>query len=158
MKGYAETDVFGAWELERLNFVTRLIEWLRPDHLDLGSEPLRCHELTRAVAHIMRRDLPGDAAIYVHDGQYGMVDHSWMWLRPPANPDGSLRHHGLVTSILDVYAVARLPQVQLVNAHVLGTRKINDVSYRTGPDRTDIDDRVVNRLIYDMMGFDETPW
>lgn len=153
MIGYAETDVFGSWELERLNFATRLIAWLRPDQMDLGSEPLRCHELTRAVAHIMRRDLTGGADILVQDGQYGMVEHSWLWLKPPIQ-----QHHGLVTSVLDVYAVARLPQVQLVSMQVLGTRRVNGSAYLVGPDRTDINDRVVNGLIYDMMGFEETPW
>lgn len=145
MKGYAETDIFGSWEMERLDHATRLIAWIQPDS---RHEPVRCHELTRAVAHILRRDLTDGVDIIVDDGQYGMVDHSWMWLKPPSRC-------GLVTSILDVYAVARLPQVQLVSFQVLGTRKVNDVSYRSGPERTDIDEKVVNHLVYHMMGFEE---
>lgn len=57
---------------------------------------IRCHELARAVGKLLRlRVVDG----YVVE-QFGIGDHSWL-LTPAGN-------------ILDVYAVARLPVVQLV--------------------------------------------
>src|SRR5579885_2256843 len=71
-----------------------------PQHLEGSPDPrgvLRCHEVTRVVKALLR-----DPALRVVDGYYNEnCAHSW------------LRHKN--GWILDVYAIERLPQVQLVD-------------------------------------------
>ena len=104
---------------------------------------LRCHELARAVAHVL--DLP------VQDGSHGLVDHSWLWTGTRTAPG----------NILDVYCVGRLPMVQLVHAdfkpgHFRGglvpylyrwdTTSGSNQGFGTW--RTDIDHGVVDSLVH----------
>lgn len=71
-----------------------------PDGDHLLGKPIRCHEMARAVGRIL--DLP------VVDGVCGAVQHSWLTIK--AHQDPTEREF-----ILDVYAVGRLPPVQLVD-------------------------------------------
>lgn len=90
-----------------------------------GNE-LRCHELARAVKHLL-----ADDTIAVVDGRCGPVEHSWLCFA-----DGS---------ILDPYAPGRLPAVQIVDALV-------GAAYRPGPARDDVDRSIVDRLVIEMSG------
>ena len=71
-----------------------------PDEDHLLGKPVRCHEVARAVGRIL--GLP------VVDGVCGAVQHSWLTIQAHRDPDER-------TFILDVYAVGRLPPVQLVD-------------------------------------------
>lgn len=90
MQGYAEM-VFTRDDRELLRQAQEIVSLLPPD------DRLRCHEVARIVAQILRLD--------VFDGYYGAIEHSWCMT--PAR------------SILDPYCVGRLPMVQLVD-NVIG--------------------------------------
>jgi hypothetical protein len=126
VKGYAETDVFNELDVKLMQDAAKVVEVLPdPGQSDL---PWRCHEVTRAVAHL----LGGELAVV--DGQYAGAQHSWIAFR---GGDGDVR-------ILDVYAVGRLPQVQLVDPN--WSRGLGYVPAHLP--RTDIDAGVVSFLIY----------
>ena len=99
MKGYAEREVFTERELTLLNMATALVD-LVPYELD--GEPVRCHELARAVGVVL--DLQHE------DGKFGFVEHTWLW----TSPLGEIAPWHL-PNILDVYVPGSLPQVQLVH-------------------------------------------
>jgi hypothetical protein len=137
MKGYSEAEVFTEFDQSELALAIKVIEAL-PDPLPPGTVvlsgesvppgPWRCHEVARAVAQLIGGELA------VVDGQFAGAQHSWIAYREPES-----KH----TRILDVYAVGRLPQVQLV-----------DPSWSRGlgyePDhlpRTDIDGSVIAYLV-----------
>ena len=129
MKSYSALQVFGGHELQLLDQAIGMIERL-PASLLPSASPLarkvaevRCHELARAVGEVL--DLP------VHDGKYGSVEHSW------------LLSGRKTRNILDVYAVGRLPQVQLVHVEWM----LPHDQYKTGPFRTDIDEAFVQELV-----------
>jgi len=88
---------------------------------------VRCHELSRAVAHQLTAI--GTKAEVV-DGSLWWADHSWILL--PGQTDSAL---------LDVYAPGRVPQVQLLHDHHVVTR-----GYERGPARTDVRTDVVDVL------------
>ncbi len=90
MRSYSETHVFSARELKILQQATEIVAGFP------GEPELRCHEVARAVGHLL--------GLEVQDGKYGIVEHSWLWLTPEPH-----------TAILDVYCVGRLPQVQIVD-------------------------------------------
>jgi hypothetical protein len=132
MKGYsASEEGFKPFEQRLLLQATQLVDCI-PETL-WGGGPLRCHELARACGKFL--NLP------VADGRYGSVEHSWLWTRPltPMQPGES------PPNILDVYAVGRLPMVQLVDYSSHGPRHHKHYSF--GSPRSDIDERVVARLI-----------
>jgi len=116
-------DVF---QPEALLAFDRAEMWVRrmPDR-DQAGRWVRCHEVARAV----HRLLVGHAyeGWVLVDGRYGPVMHSYL----------ALRDHG---TILDPYAVARVPPVQLV----AGAFAAN---YQPGPTRADVRDEVVELLI-----------
>lgn len=110
----------------------------RPEHLQLlsraqtyvarvsdtwGNE-LRCHELARAVQRVAEI-----GHLVVVDGKCGPVEHSWLRFS-----DGV---------ILDPYAPGRLPAVQMIDP-LVGS------SYRSGEDRTDIRQAIVDQLVLEM--------
>lgn len=80
---------------------------------EIADERVRCHEVARVVG----RCLDGWE---IADGHWGPYEHSWL-----VSP--SLR------MILDVYAIGRLPLVQIVEPFA-----IYGADYREGPERTDI--------------------
>lgn len=123
--GYAQKEVFSAFELERLSLAAKLVDQLPA--MVLGDEDwIRCHELTRAVGPLL--GLPWC------DGHYGMVEHSWLWTKPlePFSPP---------PNIIDLYCPGRLPQVQLVHSssHL-------PYEYRRSSSRDDIRPTVVEYL------------
>lgn len=81
---------------------------------DLG----RCHELARAIGQIH--------GLQVQDGYYGYVEHSWCWMTPWMEVELG---YPLIPNLLDVYAVGKLPMVQLHDmqhaslGHVHGYRR-----------------------------------
>lgn len=131
-----------------------------------GKPPrVRCHELARAVGRVL--GLP------VQDGNYTCVAHSWLLVPDARRPRKSQLDPGgtpgvigetprqaayFYSWILDVYAVGRLPMVQLVDiVNLPGAygpareiRKPADLriryQYEHGPTRDDIDEAVVGRL------------
>lgn len=132
MISYAAREVFTNQEqLLRLG----VEGWLRKLSHDADPEgEVRCHELVRAVAII----LGWDAKKRVADGWYGMVEHSWLWTQ-------DREKYSAPPNILDVYAVGRLPQVQLIHS----TTNL-PFEYRRGAIRTDIRRSVVKRLVLAM--------
>ena len=120
MRSYSETNVFSSSEVEALQRATRLVVAI-PTRI--GGPLLRCHEVARVVGRILDLD--------VQDGHYGAVEHSWVYTEN-------------ARSILDVYAVGRLPMVQLVDARaLLPTGR----AYYPGPTRDDIDETAVRELV-----------
>lgn len=92
---------------------------------------LRCHEVARAVGHLLD--------LRVVDGRYDAVVHSWLELPlregdPPGNP---------FAWVLDVYAVGRWPQVQVCDQNALTLKR----SFWPGERRTDIQEGVVWDLV-----------
>jgi hypothetical protein len=99
---------------------------LLPDSID--PEGIRCHELARAV----QRELYGRFIIQAVDGKYANVDHSWCYLSIASG------------YVLDVYAVGRLPQVQLIQMHPL-LKKQTEL-FEVGQNRTDIRRKVLEAM------------
>jgi hypothetical protein len=95
----------------------------QPGHID----DVRCHELARALAVFF------DGGWVVVDGKYGSVDHSW--LVPLAYK---------TRTVLDPYAVWRVPMVQLVDTSPLLPEH---GLYKPGTYRMDIQNGVVTKLI-----------
>lgn len=132
MKGYSEREVFGYQHRVILHNATVLVERLKrlPDEV---QEKIRCHELARAVAECL---MMGDDM--VKDGHYGRVEHSWITL---------YNDEGRPTTILDVYCMGRLPQVQLVDMDGLGSTFFHHRDlYEPGARRSDIRYDVIAQL------------
>ena len=123
MISYSETEIFSAKELELWRRTTVLVESL----LAPEGPPLRCHEVVRAVAQALEDD-----DVTVVDGKYGPVEHSWL----------ELHQNEKEPCILDVYAVGRLPMVQLV-----AVDRLLPNPFRPGPVRSDIDLALIARLV-----------
>lgn len=125
MRSYSETHVFSEYDLWMLktaqDLVARIPEDGSPNH---PEGLLRCHEIARVVAKCLHIEQ------MVEDGKYGHTDHSW--IRFPN------------TNILDVYAVGRLPMVQLVCCTSLTL--LEPTLYKRLGARTDIDHTLVEQL------------
>jgi len=89
------------------------------------ASPIRCHELVRAVGNLYQ--------MQVVDGHYNRTEHSWLYTR---NKPRTAKNY-----ILDVYAVGRLPMVQLMDAYYY-----RDV-YVESQARDDIDHNVVGQIL-----------
>lgn len=120
MRGYAVEQVFPAFAQDDLQKAIVLVEALPAK--DKQGRWVRCHEVVRAVASKL------DPRWVVVDGHYGSVEHSWLQIR---------------NVILDLYAVASLPQVQLVDAMAYCRRN----QYHEGSPRKDIRRRVIDWLV-----------
>jgi hypothetical protein len=97
MKTYSEQEVFSQTDLLLYYEAKRIVDVL--PRLDNGGEYVRCHELARVVAGRIAWEIGKE--LEVVDGMYEVgAEHSWCM-----TPDGH---------ILDVYAVGRMPPVQLV--------------------------------------------
>jgi hypothetical protein len=129
MQGYSNKNIFTQYELEAHRTAVTLVERL-PE-----IEGLRCHELTRAVATILRTSPLCSLRIDVVDGKFGLVDHSWI----------VFSHNPYRYILLDVYAVGSVPVVQL---HDMGSISIRDArTYTEGPTRDDIDSTMVTHVL-----------
>lgn len=98
---------------------------------------LRCHELARAIGRVL--ELP------VQDGQYGPVEHSWLWLEEAPFPEHREQQR-CWPNILDVYVPGSLPMVQLVYTGI-GRRLPQVEAYSMGEARTDIDTECIRKLL-----------
>lgn len=123
MKSYSEKSVFTAEQLALLETARTAVE-----NIEEAGE-LRCHEIARFVLHVLERK-QGRPLFRVVDGNYAGCDHSWIQLSPEV--------------ILDPYAVARVPMVQLV---YVGPRTLQRLQYREEERREDIDHGTVAHLI-----------
>jgi hypothetical protein len=121
MIGHARRHVFTETQLYLLAQATRMVQAM-PD--EVNGEEVRCHEVARAVGHVLGLD--------VVDGKYGAVDHSWCVHSPPTR------------DVLDPYTIGRVPQVQLVCGSALLPEF---ASYRAGEVRADIREHVVAILV-----------
>lgn len=132
MLGYSYTNVFTQFEIDFYNRAVKLVDKI-PEMVNM--KPLRCHEVTRAIATIL--GLP------FTDGKFGAVEHSWIWTTTTL--DGEYPGN-----ILDVYSVGRLPVVQLVGYGVPGVEFISSRSlYSCYPfPRKDISQTTVDTIIY----------
>jgi hypothetical protein len=136
MHSYSETNVFSPRELNLLERATSLVALL-PDE----PKPVRCHELARAVREVL--------GLEVQDGHYGFVDHTWLWTSPLNDDCRKFPSRLGFPNVLDVYSAGQLPMVRLVAcAHP----QLPHVgwSYRPGNARTDVDARLVERLVATM--------
>jgi hypothetical protein len=133
LKSYSEKEMFGASELRLFRQAAHLVAQVAivPS---LSMDEVRCHELARAVGHVL--------GLTVQDGWYGYVEHSWLWTRPLDEPVGV---RWALPNILDVYAVGSLPQVQLIHMTPATGHTQN---YRPLPaPRTDIALSIVELLV-----------
>lgn len=135
MRGYTETEVMDPSDVRLFRTAQQMVDVL-PD-----MPGLRCHEVARAVGSFL--------GLQVVDGFYRRslprpVDHSWLVI--PKQKQGHNAQH----LILDVYAVARLPLVQLVDPSL-------GLNYEWRNERTDIKEDVVELLKQILLeaGFDE---
>lgn len=140
MKSYSAIEIFSERELALLERATRMVAALPEHHGRVTMPPtgiIRCHELARAVGRLL--DLP------YQDGHYGFVEHTWLWTAPFDRQ----RIPDLVTyrvpNILDVYAVGKLPQVQLVHARSVTLPHLG-WAWRPGDTRGDTDEGMVHTL------------
>lgn len=101
MIGYAERHVFTMREKDLLRRARLLVE--RAPYEAFG-EPVRCHELARAVGRVL--DLEHQ------DGRFGFVEHTWLWTERLSD---KFAPPWVLPRILDVYVPGSLPQVQLVD-------------------------------------------
>lgn len=126
MHGYAAREIFTEAEVALVSRVSSLVAAC-PYEID--GEPVRCHELVRAVGE--------ELGLSWADGWFGMVEHSWLWTKPWVRP-------GPMPNIIDAYSPGRLPQVMLVHtgSHAL------PCDYRRGDyiDGKDIRWAVLNQL------------
>jgi hypothetical protein len=120
MISYSAKSEFQPREQVLLELLTSLIPRI-PEEL---GDPIRCHELVRAVSRLYQ--LPWA------DGHFRRTEHSWIYTRPL----GPGKNY-----ILDVYAVGRLPMVQLMDAHYY-----RDL-YVEGPERSDLDFESVSKIM-----------
>lgn len=115
MRGYAATNIFRPTAIELWKQATQLVERVAEE------DGLRCHELTRAVGI--------NLGLTVKDGQFGVVEHSWLLIDD--------------YTILDVYRPGALPLVQLIDlSHALPSRRL----YVAGCLRIDICLDTVTRI------------
>ncbi len=133
MRGYSESRLFSQPLLDLLEIATEFVAQLE------APETVRCHELTRAVGKLL--GLPREC---VQDGYYGFADHSWLWV--PGPPDRPITKRLGWPHILDVYCVGQLPMVRLVYCDNPGLPHVG-WSYRPDRERTDIDEKLVERLV-----------
>jgi|GEM_PF-2787853 len=102
---YSERHIFTRRELDLLKQAQNLVA--NAPYLDGDGEPIRCHELARAVGRVLCLDYA--------DGRYGFVDHTWLWTESPGD---SIPWK--LPNVLDVYVPGSLPQVQLVHTDSSG--------------------------------------
>lgn len=130
MKSYSESR-FSQREIECLALAGVIVGEL-PD-VDRNGDSVRCHEVARLVAQVINSHY-NDTVLYVQDGSYGFVEHSWLWTSPPPK-----EYVGIINApnVLDPYSVGQLPQVQLVDCSSSGLPHFG-YSYRLGDWRKDI--------------------
>jgi len=124
MRSICEVEYFGQKALNILERAELAVAILPND------KTLRCHEVARAVG--------GSLGLDVVDGKFGAVDHSWCAF---VSTVGSNPHR----FILDVYAVGRLPQVQLIDASSAAMMGLCAL-FRPGQTRDDINVALVQSL------------
>lgn len=107
----------------------------------VNGELVRCHEVARIVASILN--------LWVQDGFYGYVDHSWCWTREPPKEFIGMSN---MPNILDPYCVGSLPQVRLLAG---GSTSLphTGTSYRMGLPRTDINQKFVDKTVQRIIKF-----
>lgn len=141
MKSYSALEIFSERELGLLERASRMVAALPEVAGRITMPPtgiIRCHELARAVGRLL--DLPHEG------GHYGFVEHTWLWTAPldsRHHPD--IFPHIKMPNILDVYAVGKLPQVQLVHARSVTLPHLG-WAWRPGEPRGDIDEGMVDAL------------
>lgn len=131
MRSIAEREYFPKKLVHLLPMVEKIVETF-PDFME-GGKDVRCHEVARAVACIIAPAIPAGATIRIVDGKFGAVDHTWIEIRIDYK-----------TFILDPYAVASLPQVQL---HETGWSTKTGRFYNELAERDDVAMHVVEHLV-----------
>jgi len=124
MISYSEREVFLPEYVSAWNFTHQAVSLL--GDVGGGDEPVRCHELARAVWVLLENH--GFSGWDVVDGRFGIVEHSWL-IRPKRYV------------MLDPYSVGRLPMVQLLDV----SPKF-ELPYQEGPERGDVRQSALDRL------------
>lgn len=116
MKPYATSHLPGR-SLEAFNVAQRVVELLPDD--DHEGNVFRCHEVARVASFFLsQRSIPH----HVVDGKFGLVDHSWLEIPHPTGQRGY--------DLLEVYAVAALPPVQIFDVTSVGVSRSRTDGYR----------------------------
>lgn len=132
MLPFVQTNVFDADAIKAWGRATGFVQ--KVPQVDPQGRDIRCHELVRGLQPLLGPEW------MVIDGFNHTTDHTWLF-----------RTQGTV--ILDVYAVARLPAVQLVDAGYLPYRLsplaaaphlTANPQYQEGRPRDDIREDVVS--------------
>jgi hypothetical protein len=130
MRGYSELNVFTSDEIKAWELATLAVGSLPEDPL------VRCHELARAVRDLLL-SLKQTPKFIVCDGKFGLADHTWLVTEVYSRD-----------TVLDVYSVGVLPQVQLIDRSSLAIR--NARQYIERDLRADIDTALVKELVSKM--------
>lgn len=132
MNGYSYEEIFDRRDRQAWRFATEVVANI----CEPSNGRYRCHEVARAVFRSLRavEMLPDTAAVL--DGSYCGVDHSWILIDSESG------------SVLDVYSVAQIPMVRLVD---LGSPTLQRDNYKSGPDRDDIRYWLVDTLVCEML-------
>lgn len=113
MRSYSVNE-FSSYERALFSMAELVVAEL-PD-VDSSGELVRCHEVARIVAGVVHdvlargRGDPVSCGLWVQDGLYGLVDHSWLW----TSSLEVARERMTSPNILDPYCVGQLPQCRLV--------------------------------------------
>jgi ribosome-associated toxin RatA of RatAB toxin-antitoxin module len=145
MKSYSETNIFTRDETALLASVTAAVAKL-PNRMRVV---VRCHELARAVGTLY--------GLEVADGHYGYVEHSWLWTKPLPEGMSTVNFRMGFPNILDVYSVGQLPMVKLVASSYSQLPHLG-WAYRSGTPRCDIDQKIVEQLIREMIPVRKVRW
>ena len=137
MKSYSELNVFSGEEIVFFEKARLMVDAL-PASFSSERPLLRCHELARAVGQIL--------GLQVQDGQYGFVDHTWLWTTPLQKDRSEFGFRVGFPNILDVYSVGQLPMARLVDCS-LTQRPHVGWAYRPTDVRGDINWELVERVV-----------
>lgn len=127
MVGYAASHVFSSREIDLLEQAESIVARIRED------PDLRCHEVARIVSVLLAVGEVQDG-LYLASPKGVPAEHSWILL-----------DHPMADHVLDVYAVGRLPMVQLVDIDLPLMSP-----YAAGPRRQDIRQGLVDRIVAEM--------
>jgi hypothetical protein len=144
MKSYsASGEIFTKEEMKLIDYTNKIVKVI-PN--TINGELVRCHEVARIVASILD--------LWVADGFYGFVDHSWCWVKEPPKEFIGMSN---MPHILDPYCIGSLPQVRLLAG---GSTSLphTGTSYRMGPYRTDINQKFVDKIVNRIIKLGIGPW
>lgn len=144
MRSYSRS-IFSRVEQRLLTLAEEVVRLL-PETNEEGGV-IRCHEIARVVAECARR-AAGKPVLWVQDGLYGFVDHTWLWTSEPRSHVDCLD----CPNILDPYCVGSLPQVRLADCSHTVVPHFG-LMYQLGALREDVQATWIYRQVLRIMQF-----